>query len=417
MLDATEVTEQLRTVLHDSPNVRLLLEKVARRLEKSGRFKGQLKLGENLPAAVREALLQVFPNRAVQVRPNGDVVLKLDHVVIEEEDEPVLLKAYATVFGFDGEAEERRERVKRDTRKMLDRFRLAYPDLEPVWDDCLANLSEWIAMARKKGGESVREELTSLSKAVRFLQSPHDPLGRMELGARFFNDSKAFKQSPSRTARMEQWLLLMENREITEENRRQVWADHDVVDNPTAIKVSLFGPLLYTKQGREWDWIARLHEQGESATLSWDNLQGIESLKLPKDIPVITCENETPFNTLIREKQPGLIIYTAGYPNSAVRKLIAGLPNSVSSILHWGDSDLDGLRIASIIHRIRPVTLWRCGLEELRRHQAVLHPLTVEQQQRIEHFLQVHPDYPFRAELQYTLGNGWLEQEQYIPIV
>jgi len=208
--------------------------------------------------------------------------------------------------------------------------------------------------------------------------------------------------------------LLLRDEEVTDDARRHIREAYGVIENLTAIKVMVSGPLIYDKGGEQFDWIARLHAHGESATLSWDNLRGIDSLELPADTPVITCENETPFGSLLRDGRSALLIYTGGYPNSAVCRLLQLLPPQVTTISHWGDSDLDGLRIACILHHIRPVQLWRCNLSELQRHRTALLPLSPERQQEAAAYVVNHPDFPFRDELEFTTANGWLEQERWI---
>ena len=151
-------------------------------------------------------------------------------------------------------------------------------------------------------------------------------------------------------------------------------------------------------------------------TLSWDNLRDIERVLLPENTIIITCENETPFNQLIRENHPGLIIYTAGYPNSAVQRLIRLLDDSKVKIQHRGDSDLDGLIIASILHKISPLRLWRCNIDDLQKQNDRLLLMTAPQKARSEAYLTSHSDFPFKDELQFTLQFGWLEQESWHPI-
>src|SRR5207245_613987 len=137
---------------------------------------------------------------------------------------------------------------------------------------------------------------------------------------------------------------------------------HNVVENPTAIKVTLFGPLSYEKAGQRFDWIKQLWQLGETATLSWDNLRDVDAfaIELPSvaSVEVVTCENETPFCRLVREQFAGVIIYTEGYPNAAVLRVLELLRGTNLDFLHWGDTDFDGLRIAELLNRVRNVRLW-----------------------------------------------------------
>ena len=202
----------------------------------------------------------------------------------------------------------------------------------------------------------------------------------------------------------------------TEILRESVLADYGVIENVTSSKVTLFGPMKYIKHEKIHDWPACLFEIGESATLSWDNLRDIDQIILPDNSTVVSCENETPFNQLIREHHKDLIIYTAGYPNSAVQRLIRLLADSAVKIQHWGDTDLDGLIIASILKKISPLKLWRCNIDELLKQKERLLRLTTSQKARAEKYLADHPDFPFMDELQFTLQHGWLEQESWLHV-
>ena len=109
------------------------------------------------------------------------------------------------------------------------------------------------------------------------------------------------------------------------------------------------------------------------------------------------------------EKIP--VIYTAGYPNFAVKKLLHLLSGQIEQIHHWGDSDFDGLRIAEIINNIIKVKLWRCTVEDCKKYNGRLKPADDNSKSKIKKFLENKPDFIFRDELEYSLKNGWLEQE------
>lgn len=404
-------TAEFRDALTRCPAIRPILLRLADRLLRTGSLSGRMKLGERLPGDLLATLGRLFANTALDARPTGEVYLRLDRTGLPPEAVRRWIDALCEALEIPSACPRTEaERMQADAGTVIDRCRLLYPDLTSVWESM--QVTEVVSAVRARGLDTAQDELLRLAEAARFLLSDHAPIGPADIGARCFGDSKALKSSPALARRIEEWLLHVRDEEITEDSRRQVWADCGVVANTTAVKVTLFGPVVYEKRCERFDWISRLHAMGEPATLSWDNVNGIDSIELPPNTPVTTCENETPFGGLVRERRPGLVIYTAGYPNSAVRRVLELLPDD-AIVQHWGDSDPDGLHIAERIDRIRPVHLWRCGLPDLVANRASMIPLSPERRRRAESFLSANPEFPFARELAYTLANGWLEQERW----
>lgn len=80
----------------------------------------------------------------------------------------------------------------------------------------------------------------------------------------------------------------------------------------------------------------------------------------PKYVPayVLTIENLTSFFRHAREIQDdGLILFTNGFPNPDVQKLLSRLDSDLpqsTPFFHWGDTDVDGLRILHSIGTLTP---------------------------------------------------------------
>jgi hypothetical protein len=130
---------------------------------------------------------------------------------------------------------------------------------------------------------------------------------------------------------------------------------------------------------------------------------------------LISCENEAPFSRLIREKSTDCLLFTSGFPNSAVHKLYALLAPRARDCLHWGDTDPNGLYIASLLFAIHPLSLYRCDLATIKRHTGHLLPLTARQRERAQTILNTMEAFPFPDELACTLASGWMEQEIWQP--
>ena len=292
------------------------------------------------------------------------------------------------------------------------RLALAFPELTAVHPHLAAQESYWLRRADKFGAAEVQKALFQVARIVRHLWAWQGPSTLADLGATFCGDSKALR-SGDLLRLVGDWLLLAEGGVdcLNAESRVAALKRHNVVENPTAIKVTLFGPLIYEKAGSRFDWIKQLWLLGETATLSWDNLSGLDAMMvdLPtgSKSPVVTCENETPFCRLVRERSAGVLIYTEGYTNAAVTRVLHLLRPVGLDLLHWGDTDLDGLRIAEILHRVHPLRLWRCDANEAARHQSLLKPLDDRKKHRAKTFLENHRDFRFADELRFT-DRAWL---------
>jgi hypothetical protein len=409
----------IRDKLTQAPALAPFLNRIADRCDRNGTLAGRMKLGERLePRGALGDLRRVF-GKAIRVSRNGTATLDFDAFFAQLGGTPDRRQEWirALYAGLERKPLNRRaHRRKQESciEQLIGRWKLAFPDL--------ADLEEWLRtrktiLAKRladHGEKALTDWCFAIADAVRILAQEGQAISPADLGARAFGDSKALRNSETRRMTGEALAdLLGQQDENAPLNAETALRMGGLVDNPTALKVTLYGPLRYKKHGTWFNWIADLYTIGESATLSWDNLAGIEDIDPGIDTGFcLTCENETPFCNLIPEHLPCPVVYTEGYPNAAVRKLLDAMPPRIR-IHHWGDSDLDGLRIASILNRIRPVTLFRCSLPELRRHTGRLLPLSPHNRHRAQDWLENHPDFPFADELRFTLQNGWLEQESW----
>ena len=396
-----------------TPALRSHLARLCDRCDRQGELKGTAKLGDaSLPAEERRALAALFGG-SLKTTARGEHRLDLARFLASVPDEQGwVAELYQALGRRPGNLARQQARARTFWRQLVDQIRLAFPDLAPI-HQLLAGQEE-----RRANGldgnraQALRDEWFALAEAVSLLRRNRRQIGLSDLGARFFGDSKALRSGRLRTT-LCQWLDALDAGDATEETESaDLLARYGVADNPTSIKVTLFGRLRYCGSEGWTDWPCPLRGRGQSATLSLDNLAGVVEAEFLDGPEVVTCENETPFNHLIREAHPLPVIYTAGFPNAAVRLLLEKLPAS-ATIRHWGDSDLAGYRIAGILARIRPLSLWRCALADLERHRHALRPLDESERTAIRQFLERHPDHPFAAELRYTLANGWLEQESW----
>jgi hypothetical protein len=174
---------------------------------------------------------------------------------------------------------------------------------------------------------------------------------------------------------------------------------------------------VYQKQGRTFSAIRQHFELGEPSTLSLTQLAGIERIA-PLFDTILTIENLTPFTEAVQQPplSQALMIYTEGFPNRAVCRLLQLCRDRIAGLkfLHWGDTDLAGVRILRNLAAIigEAPAPFRCGAEEIAEHQERLIRLTPEQRASITRDLNAYPQAPGHEILQAVLRyNGWLEQE------
>ena len=391
------------------------LNKLCDRCDKRGELRGRIKLGNaDTPPEVVRILRELFGS-ALKTNPKQEQHLDLTRFMQGIPDsERWIHELYAATGRERRDIPRESARAKAEVSRLVDQFQLAHPSLAPVVP-LLENCAQRnIGPRTSEGLCEVRTRWECLAQTVEFLLTNTRAIGISELGARFFGDSKALRTGGLRSE-LARWLAAVEPPPEGEQiSTEDLFARHGVTDNPTSVRVAVFGALRYRISGEWFEWPCELRKRGQSATLSLHNIAELEAAEFLEGSSVITCENETPFNRLIRDGVEQPVVYTGGFPNSAVRSLLEALP-AETRIHHWGDSDPAGLRIAEILSGIRPLRLWRCTLEELRRHRDLLKPLSHSGQQAVEERLRQEPPPPFADELRFTAANGWLEQESWRP--
>lgn len=228
-----------------------------------------------------------------------------------------------------------------------------------------------------------------------------------QLGSDCFNDSKALR-SGILLGLLERLLRLScDQPDLTS---AELHLHCGIIENPYTSHVSIFAPFGYTTDdGRYFDHPRQLFAAGQAVILPWESIRRISTIDHEITKPLITSENAVPFLELIRTGKPAL--YTAGYPNTAVRTLLKHLAAQGVTVAHAGDTDLDGYRIAAQIGEIAPLTTL-LTLSDLKNlpHKALTEP----QRLRLEQFIARHPHFLYTAQLKHTLQHGWVEQETWL---
>jgi len=100
MLDAKMLRARFRDVLEGDPTLAAYLRKIGERVADTGELRGQMKLGKRLPMMAAFGLCSLLPNAAIDNRPNGDTILRLDRINATPEDDDIWMAALLDVLGF-----------------------------------------------------------------------------------------------------------------------------------------------------------------------------------------------------------------------------------------------------------------------------------------------------------------------------
>jgi len=388
-----------------------ILGRIARRYELKGCLSGTMKVGQNPGREEMAELGNFFGLDPLRINAKEEVRLYFDKLLQNGSEEQWLEKIGASL-GCSLKTIDRNA-AGGDFQKLLARLSLAYPDLEPLFVILTDDGSLVRSMPASNSEKTVGNFCFQTAETISFLLANREPITVSELGARFYYDSKALRQGELRRLFLGWLRLLNPDSEMLEDE--DLLTRYHVLHDRLTVNAVLYGPVIYEKNGKVFDWIDQLYQQGEAATVGWSNIQEVDRMYFrdqegePPDL--ICCENEAPFSRLMREKQRQCLLFTSGFPGSTVQKIYQLLAPRAAACFHWGDSDPAGLRIAAIMHALHPLTLYRCNLTTLQDHKHCLLSLTQKQQNAAMHILLSQADFPFAEELLFTLENGWLEQE------
>ncbi|VGO21845.1 Wadjet anti-phage system protein JetD domain-containing protein [Pontiella sulfatireligans] len=382
--------------LDEVPELAPYLRKVALKWAKGNPLPKRMTLGsEPKEPSVRSTLDRIFGGRVFY--RNGKVSVEIPDAL---RDDAVLAPLAALLDIQPLEIE-----PANDPSEIFQRLRLAHPEIDTEW---LRSASE---VERLLKNQPEQEQLLhQLLKTAAFLQTLETPTTLSKLGSMFFNDSKILRNGTFRKllgGLMNAWL----GADDTPENREIALQQFGVIDNPATTLVTLFGPIELIRKGKTECWLVDRFNANEPVTLNSYNLQDIDTVHLCSGFDtVITSENAAPFHELVHEQPQAIVVYTGGYPNSAVCRLLHLLALAGATCKHWGDTDPDGFMIAALIDRQIPTTLFRSERATAQSHGKPLSPNQLERGRRL---LEAHPDFIFRKELERTLKEElWVEQEQ-----
>lgn len=232
-----------------------------------------------------------------------------------------------------------------------------------------------------------------------------------QLGSDLLGDSKSL-----RTGALRRQLVLLlsvfDGGELDDE--RVLLARFGLVDNPFTTHVAVFAPFTFTlADGSVWDFPFKLFERGLACELPLETVEKMASVAWQGDERhLTTSENAAPFASLVAQKRPS--VYTEGYPNFAVKRLLRLLDAAGVTAEHAGDADLDGFRIAEEIGACIRVTRTVASEFLARANHSDGIPLTEAQVARLDKFREKTLDSPYAKDYRRLAERRcWFEQEAF----
>ena len=230
-----------------------------------------------------------------------------------------------------------------------------------------------------------------------------------QLGSDWFNDSKILR---SGSLRRQLVLVLSAISGVLADDERSVLAEAGVEENPYTSSVIVSAPFMFwLKDGTRFDYPMKFFMKQLVCQLPLETVREIDGIWWEGDDHLVTtCENAAPITRYVQDRSP--VVYTEGYPNLAVQKLLKLFAKYGLAAVHMGDADLDGFRIAATVDGCIPVD--RVGAAEVlsdpKRVKGI--PLTLSQSARIDWFLAHHPDFKYADSVRLIRERGcWYEQE------
>lgn len=240
-----------------------------------------------------------------------------------------------------------------------------------------------------------------------------------DLGSRVGASSKYFRPGcVGRRLLADALLHLDGGGEPTDPAREAALENAGVRLSPTAYGVLVAGPLALGEPALDFPHALSCRDQAVMLTLQ--NLGGARLMGGCEGL--LTVENEASFLSAMKEGLHArkLLVATGGFPNRAVLALLGETMGQAKLWLHWGDTDLAGLRIARLMEsRLgRSPELFRCAAADIRRLKDRLLPFTPAARREMALDLKTFPTALGADVLRAALAEGgWLEQEAWEPPV
>ena len=267
---------------------------------------------------------------------------------------------------------------------------------------------ETVVRFLRRGDKWERDFIRMLEWAVgRFANDvTMPPVTLSQLGADILGDSKSLRTGTRRMV-FEHVLCAVAGMDANECGN-DVSARFCIEENPFTSFVTVFAPFSFTLDtGETCRHPTEMFRAGLAVQLPRQTVMRIRDVRL--DVrQIVTSENAAPFETLVSAGVPCL--YTEGYPNAAVIRLLELFAARGMTADHAGDGDLDGFLIADRI--AKAIAVRRVIASEVADDETLpRRPVSPQMRGRWESYLAAHSDFAYASSLRIAMQRGWVEQE------
>ena len=284
-------------------------------------------------------------------------------------------------------------------------------------DDVVAVLKDDDVVVRflRRGEDAPRDFVRMLEWAVKCFgnDAGASPTTLSQLGADILGDSKALRSGTRRIV-FERVLCAVAGLDA-DESGREAFARFGIEENPFTSFVTVFAPFSFAlESGKRFDYPAEMFRAGLAVQLPRQTVMRMCDVRLADGCGhIVTSENAAPFEALVREGVPSL--YTEGYPNATVMRLLELFAARDTTADHAGDGDLDGFLIAERISKA--ITVRRVIAAEVAGDDSMCRrrPVPPPSRKRWEAFLATHGGFPYADAVRTAMERGWIEQESAFP--
>ena len=279
-------------------------------------------------------------------------------------------------------------------------------------DDVLAALKDDDVVVRflRRGDGASRDFIRMLEWAGKCFgnDAGASPTTLSQLGADILGDSKALRSGTRRMV-FERVLCAVAGMDV-DEGGREAFARYGVEENPFTSFVTVFAPFSFVLEtGELFEYPAEMFRASLAVQLPRQVVMRMREVRLADGCGhVVTSENAAPFEVLVRDGVPSL--YTEGYPNATVIRLLELFAAQGTTADHAGDGDLDGFLIAERISKA--ITVRRVIAAEVANDDSMCRrPVPPQFRKRWEAFLATHGEFPYADAVRTAIEQGWIEQE------